>query len=50
MDVLGSDDLDRHLDRLDRFEGDGYRRVVTTVLLEDGASVDAWIYEAIADE
>jgi len=49
VDVLDSGDLDRHLDRLDRFEGEGYRRVVTTVRLESGDEVDAWVYEAITD-
>ncbi len=50
VDVLTSDDLPGHLDRLDRFEGKGYRRVVTAVRLDEGGSVDAWVYEAITDE
>ncbi|MEX1280493.1 MAG: gamma-glutamylcyclotransferase [Acidimicrobiia bacterium] len=36
--------------RLDRFEGDGYRRIVTSVTLDDGEVVDAWVYEAIAED
>ena len=34
----------RHWSRLDAFEGDGYRRVVTTVRLRDGTNVGAYIY------
>lgn len=45
VQVLTSPTLHDHLDRLDAFEGPGYRRVVTTVRLVDGRSVDAWIYE-----
>lgn len=50
VDVLASDDLERHMTRLDRFEGDGYRRVVATVTLEGGEPVEAWVYEAIAED
>ena len=50
VDVLAADDLDRHILEVDRFEGPGYRRVVTTAKLEDGTEVAAWIYEAITDE
>ena len=49
VDVLESDALDRHLDRLDRFEGEGYARVVATVTLDSGEDVEAWVYEAITD-
>ncbi len=47
VEVLTSPALAAHLDRLDRFEGPGYRRVVTTVLLDDGDEVDAWVYELV---
>lgn len=50
VDVLSSPDLGRHLERLDRFEGPGYRRVVVDVSLEDRTTVEAWIYEAVTDE
>lgn len=50
VDVLESDDLDRHLVRLDRFEGDGYARVLTEVALDGGGVVEAWVYEAITDQ
>ncbi len=50
VDVLSSDALQRHLPDVDRFEGAGYRRVVTTVTLPDGNDLEAWIYEAITDD
>jgi gamma-glutamylcyclotransferase (GGCT)/AIG2-like uncharacterized protein YtfP len=31
--------------RLDQFEGDGYERVLTTATLDDGTTVDAFIYK-----
>jgi gamma-glutamylcyclotransferase (GGCT)/AIG2-like uncharacterized protein YtfP len=43
VDLFVSDDLPEHWSRLDAFEGDGYRRVVTAVLTPDGV-VDACIY------
>jgi gamma-glutamylcyclotransferase (GGCT)/AIG2-like uncharacterized protein YtfP len=47
VDVLlfESPDLPAHWERLDAFEGDGYRRVVTMVRTDDG-DVDACIYVA----
>jgi gamma-glutamylcyclotransferase (GGCT)/AIG2-like uncharacterized protein YtfP len=36
--------LDSHWERLDAFEGDGYRRVSTTVTRQDGTTVDAFVY------
>ena len=48
VDVLRADDLAAHLDRLDAFEGPGYRRVVAAVSLDDGRTVDAWVYELVA--
>jgi len=42
--VFESADLAAHLPRLDDFEGEAYRRVRTHVALEDGGSVDAWMY------
>lgn len=46
VDILDSAELDRHLDRLDRFEGPGYRRITTTAQLDDGSTVDVEIFEA----
>lgn len=46
VDILDSDQLDNHIDRVDRFEGPGYRRVTTTAMLDDGRQVDVEIYEA----
>ncbi len=44
VDLLESDELDRHLDRLDRFEGPGYHRRTVTVVDEGGREVSAEIY------
>lgn len=42
--MLESDALGRHWTRLDAFEGEGYRRVLVPVVLDDGREVDAWLY------
>lgn len=42
--VLEAPGLRDHLERLDAFEGPGYRRVITTVRLTDGRAVPAWVY------
>lgn len=41
--VFESTDLPQHWNRLDEFEGCGYRRVITTVSTAEG-DVTAWIY------
>ena len=46
VDVLDSDDLEKHLRRIDAFEGPGYRRIEVDVTLADGTATTAWIYEA----
>jgi gamma-glutamylcyclotransferase (GGCT)/AIG2-like uncharacterized protein YtfP len=43
--LFESPDLPGHWDRLDAFEGEGYRRVIASVSTEEG-EVDAWIYVA----
>ncbi|HZZ67453.1 MAG TPA: gamma-glutamylcyclotransferase family protein [Phenylobacterium sp.] len=43
VQVFASHDLPDHWARLDRFEGPEYRRVITTVMTEDGP-VEANIY------
>lgn len=43
--LFSAEELDNHWARLDAFEGEGYTRVVTTAMLEDGTSVKAYIYE-----
>ena len=45
--VLRSPVLGAHLDRLDRFEGPGYRRTTAPVTLDDGSVVTAWLYELV---
>ena len=44
VQMLSSPDLAAHLERLDLFEGTGYRREVTDVVDADGETVEAWIY------
>lgn len=46
--LFESPDLPDHWDRLDEFEGDGYRRVIACVSTADG-EMEAWIYVS-ADE
>lgn len=43
VDVLESDHLSEHLERLDEFEGPGYARVLTHVQTPSG-EVDAFIF------
>ena len=48
--VLVSADLPDHWDRLDAFEGAGYRRVPAVVALEDDDAVrPAFVYELVPD-
>jgi len=42
--LFSSEGLAEHWARLDEFEGEGYERVLTTVRLEDGTAVKAYIY------
>ncbi len=46
VQVLESDELSAHWARLDEFEGEAYRRTVTSVRTKDGP-VDAYIYELV---
>jgi gamma-glutamylcyclotransferase (GGCT)/AIG2-like uncharacterized protein YtfP len=49
--VLVCDDWDRHWDRLDRFEGPGYRRSVIQVFHQDSHEPigQAQVYECLTD-
>jgi len=49
VDVFSSGDLPEHWSRLDAFEGDGYRRVMTEVSTPDGI-VAAFIYVLASSE
>lgn len=42
--VFTSAALPQHWARLDAFEGEGYRRVLTTARLADGSAADAYVY------
>ncbi|WP_445426707.1 gamma-glutamylcyclotransferase family protein [Alishewanella sp. HL-SH06] len=43
--LFTSDDLAAHWAHLDKFEGDDYVRVLVSVQLQDGATIEAHIYE-----
>lgn len=43
--VFSSECLTEHWTCLDEFEGEGYKRVLTVARLQDGATVDVYIYE-----
>jgi gamma-glutamylcyclotransferase (GGCT)/AIG2-like uncharacterized protein YtfP len=43
VDVFEAADLSEYWDRLDAFEGEGYRRVIAQVETANGV-IDAWIY------
>lgn len=42
--VFSADYLPQHWSDLDDYEGEGYRRVLTAVTLDEGGSLDAYIY------
>ncbi len=42
--LFSSERLPAHWARIDRFEGEGYERVLTRAALAGGAVVDAWVY------
>lgn len=48
--LFSSEHLPEHWDRLDAFEGEDYERVLTTAKLEDGTSVEAYVYQLCADK
>ncbi|MEM7293251.1 MAG: gamma-glutamylcyclotransferase family protein [Pseudomonadota bacterium] len=43
--LFTSPNLPAHWKALDNFEGEGYERVITRVRLENGETVDAYIYQ-----
>lgn len=49
VSVIRSDELAKHLSNIDDFEGDGYERKPIAVTLDDGTTIDAWIYIALTD-
>ena len=42
--IFSSDELNDFWPDLDKFEGDGYQRVITAIRQEDGSLVDAFVY------
>lgn len=47
--LFTSESLSAYWDKLDRYEGSSYNRVVTDVTLVDGKTVKSYIYELKAD-
>ena len=43
--LFTSEELPRHWDRLDAFEGEGYERVLTTVTLANARTLEAFVYQ-----
>ena len=43
--LFSSKNLSNHWSRLDKYEGSSYERVMTKVTLDNGKTVDAYIYE-----
>ena len=43
--LFSSESLPEYWARLDEFEGEGYERVLTMAKLEDGTTVEAYIYK-----
>ena len=43
--LFSSNELHKKWDELDNFEGEEYRRVLTKVILNNGNSTEAYIYE-----
>ena len=39
-----SEELPRHWQKLDAFEGPGYKRAITTVFLKNNSSINAFVY------
>ena len=48
--VFNSSELAEHWNMLDDFEGEGYRRVITSAQLETGELVETFIYELTQSE
>ena len=42
--LFTSDELAEHWERLDEFEGEAYQRVLTTVTLKNGQTLEAFVY------
>ena len=48
--LFSSEHLPDHWSRLDDFEGQDYKRMLTTVCLKDETAVDAYIYTLCAEQ
>ena len=45
--VFHSKDLESNIKKIDEFEGDNYKRVISKIFLEDGSQIDSYLYELI---
>ena len=43
--VFHSKDLESHIKKIDEFEGDNYKRIISKIILEDGSQVESYLYE-----
>ena len=38
-------DLESHIKKIDEFEGDSYKRIISKIILEDGSQIESYLYE-----
>ena len=43
--IFNSKDLTYYIKKIDKFEGDSYKRVISKIKLEDGTQVESYLYE-----
>jgi len=43
--IFNSKDLTDYIKKIDKFEGDSYKRVISKIKLEDGTQVESYLYE-----
>ena len=43
--IFHSKDLESHIKKIDKFEGDNYKRIISKIILEDGSQVESYLYE-----
>ena len=43
--IFHSKDLESHIKKIDKFEGDSYKRIISKIILEDGSQIESYLYE-----
>ena len=43
--IFQSKDLENYIKKIDEFEGNKYKRVISRVFLENGSIIDSYLYE-----